>query len=152
VIGYVVRGGDMKSTWYATFLILGLGLSTSCGDDSDKGGDSDEEADVGPKTGALCDSSLTYDTDIKPLMTKYCISCHAKSVPVAQRNGAPTDHNFETQAGVLAETTHIDEEAGSGPNATNTMMPPPAFPNYPAPTTAERATLSKWIACQPASE
>jgi hypothetical protein len=160
----------MKSTWCTTFLILGLALSFGCGgddggtkhdpapsggasgdDDSDGGGD--DEGPVGPATGAVCDKALTYDKDIAPLMTKYCISCHATSVPVAQRNGAPTDHNFETQAGVLKETSHIDQEAGSGPKATNMTMPPPALASkYPAPTTPERAILAQWIACQPASD
>ena len=132
-------------------LLVTLGLSTAsaCGDDSsDK---DDDEAAVGPVTGSVCDPALTYAKDIQPLMTHYCISCHAKSVPMAQRHGAPTDHNFETEAGLAAEAVHADQEAGSGPKATNTKMPPvdtqPTL-NLPVPTVAERVTLSKWLACK----
>ena len=147
----------MKSTWSTTFLSLGLALSLGCGgDDSGKkdgaDGGGDDEGAVGPATGAVCNKALSYDKDIAPFMTKYCIACHATNVPVAQRNSAPTDHNFETQAGVLQEITHIDQEAGSGPKATNVTMPPPALSKYPAPATAERAMLAQWIACQPASD
>jgi uncharacterized membrane protein len=128
-------------------VVAGFSVVYGCGDDGDGDADSEEGGDVGKSTGAVCVATLTYTTDIAPLMTKYCTSCHAKSVTGAARMMAPADHNFETEAGILAEATHVDQEAGSGPNATNTAMPPPTSKG-PVPTTAERATLASWLACQ----
>jgi uncharacterized membrane protein len=125
----------------------GLPAMHGCGDDGDGDAESDEGEDLCKATGAVCVSTLTYAADVAPLMTKYCTTCHATSVPPAARMGAPTDHNFETEAGVLAEAEHVDHYAGSGPSATNTLMPPPAS-KLPAPTTEERAKISSWLACQ----
>lgn len=139
------------------FVTLGLALAVGCGSDSSKtstksdgGADEDEEA-VGPTTGSVCDPTVTYAKDIQPLMTHYCISCHAANVPAAKRYGAPLDHNFETEKGIADESVHADQDCGSGPKATNTRMPPAATLsslNLPVPTLAERQTLSKWFACQ----
>ena len=139
----------MKSTRFGALCMVVASFSAGygCGDDSDGDAHSEESEAVGKSTGAVCVSTLSYATDIAPLMTKYCTSCHAASVTGAARMGAPLDHNFETQAGILAEAHHVDQVAGSGPNATNTLMPPPAA-KLPVPTTAERATLSSWLACQ----
>lgn len=118
-----------------------------CGGDDDGDAESDEGPDLGKATGATCVSSLTYATDVAPLMTKYCTTCHAKSVTGTARRDAPADHNFETEAAVIEAAEHIDSNAGSGPSSTNTLMPPPAA-KLPAPTAAERAIISNWLACQ----
>jgi uncharacterized membrane protein len=104
------------------------------------------DEDLGKQTDTACPtgSTVTYPNDIEPFMTKYCVTCHAKSVPVSSRNGAPTDHNFETESGVLAEATHVDQEAGASASVTNTEMPPKGFP---APSVEERKKLSEWLAC-----
>jgi uncharacterized membrane protein len=138
----------MKSTrfWALCVVVASFSVLHGCGDDGGGGGSTEEE-DVGKSTGAVCVPTLTYTADIAPLMTKYCTSCHAASVTGAARMMAPPDHNFETEAGILEAAKHIDQVAGSGPNATNTAMPPPASKG-PVPTTAERATLSSWLACQ----
>ncbi|MDB4972609.1 MAG: hypothetical protein JWN48_950 [Myxococcaceae bacterium] len=141
----------MSLLHWGTVGVLSLGLlgTAACGDD---GKDSEEEAPVGPATGALCDSTLTYEKDIAPFMTKYCISCHdSKLTTAAQRMNSPSDHNFETEVGVRKELPHIDQEAGSGPKMTNMAMPVPSS-GFPLPTVAERQKLSAWIACQPASD
>ena len=135
------------------FLLVTLGLyaASACGDDSSGAKKDDDETPSGPVTGSVCDPALTYAKDIQPLMTHYCISCHAKSVPAAQRHGAPTDHNFETEEGIAEEAVHADEDSGSGPKVTNTKMPPvDTLPqlNLPVPTVAERVTMSKWFACK----
>lgn len=121
-------------------LALGLSLSLwACGGDSD--------SSKGPQaSGAVCstDSKLTYEDDIKPIADKYCITCHATSVMGDARHDAPADHNFETEAGIIKEAHHVDMEAASGPDATNTSMPPAG---YPAPSKAERAKLGEWLAC-----
>jgi hypothetical protein len=56
---------------------------------------------------------------------------------------APAEHNFDTLAELDLLADHVDQKAGSGPNATNIAMPP----NDPKPTTPERQKLSEWIAC-----
>ena len=140
----------MKSTrfWALCMVVAGsFSVVYGCGDDGDGDADSEESGALGKATGAVCVSTLTYTADIAPLMTKYCTACHAKSVTGAARMSAPIDHNFDTEAGILAEAHHVDLAAGSGPNATNTAMPPPAA-QLPVPTTPERATLSSWLACQ----
>ncbi|HVZ36186.1 MAG TPA: hypothetical protein VG963_27350 [Polyangiaceae bacterium] len=121
-----------------------LGLAACGGDDQDD--DSDESAEVGPPSGATCpaDSMVSYDSDIKAFMMSYCTKCHATNVPAAQRNGAPSDHNFDTELGIINEATHIDEAAAAGPTITNTMMPPKG---YPAPSVAERQKLGEYLAC-----
>jgi uncharacterized membrane protein len=105
--------------------------------------------DLGKSTETACPtgSTVTYQDDIAPFMASYCTRCHATSVPVSARNGAPTDHNFETEAGVLAEADHVDQEAGASATVTNTEMPPKG---YPAPSVAERQKLSEWLACNAA--
>jgi len=130
--------------WKTWMLVLGL-VAACGGDDKDADGESDEGGDVGLKTGAICDTALTYQ-DVQPIFQQYCVTCHDSAKTGAARNKAPTDHNFDTQDGVLDATKHIDEQAGSGPLATNTAMP---IEGYPAPSKEQRETLSKWIACQP---
>jgi uncharacterized membrane protein len=100
---------------------------------------------AGPDTGAKCpnNSTLTYDNFGKKFMQDYCLRCHSQSLNGAARMGAPSDHNFDSLANIQAMAMHIDAKAGSGPNATNTAMPP----SNPKPTAAERTRLSEWIAC-----
>jgi hypothetical protein len=114
--------------------------------ESDANAESDESgAMVGPATGATCptDSALTYESFAKKFMSDYCLRCHSTAVSSAARMMAPGDHNFDTYADVDVFAAHIDQLAGSGPTATNTMMPPSA----PFPSDEERKKLSEWIAC-----
>ncbi|MDB4976077.1 MAG: uncharacterized protein JWN48_4418 [Myxococcaceae bacterium] len=107
--------------------------------------------EAGQSTQTACPdaSTLTYEADIAPIMAKYCVSCHASTVPGAQRHGAPTDHNFDTELGILEEAEHVDSNAGSSGTVTNTEMPPRG---YPAPTVEERMKLSQWLACEVPAE
>jgi hypothetical protein len=59
--------------------------------------------------------------------------------------------------GVLEIPDHIDQWAGSGPAATNTLMPPGQCPSTPGgplnracpqPTEQQRKDLSVWLACE----
>jgi uncharacterized membrane protein len=137
----------MKAYEYFAASVLALGL-LACGDDKkDSGGDSEDDEDVGVSTGALCPDSSppTYADDVKPIVDKYCTTCHATSVTGAARHDAPGDHNFETQAGLIEEAHHVDQAAAAGPDSTNTMMPPEG---YPAPSVAERKILGEWLACE----
>ena len=112
----------------------------------DHAGSGGHDRVIGPMTGTVCPdggSELTYENFGKKFMQDYCLSCH--SVDSQDRKGAPGDHNFDTLADVDLMKAHIDQYAGSGPDATNTMMPKAD----PKPTMAERQQLSEWLACGP---
>ena len=100
---------------------------------------------VGPVTGATCPqgSTLTYANFGKKFFSDYCLRCHSESVKGDARMMAPADHNFDQLSQIDLLSPHIDEKAGSGPSATNVMMPP----SDPKPTIEERQKLSEWIAC-----
>ena len=99
--------------------VVVLAFALACGSSGGGGG-----------TGATCPSGskLTYSNFGQAFMDNYCVGCHQK---------------FGSQAGVKADTSAIDSYAGSGPNSTNTSMPKSGT----APTDAERAQLSEWLAC-----
>jgi hypothetical protein len=87
----------------------------------------------------------TWDAFAKPFFDQYCVRCHSSTlVGPAARHDAPEFHDFDTQAGADRVLLHIDEQAGSGPAATNMLMPPDGA----RPTMAERATLAQWVACE----
>lgn len=99
-------------------------------------------------TGSSCPSgpaasTLTYANFGKAFFDGYCQRCHASAVTGAARNGAPTDHVFDTRTDIFTNKEHIDENAAAGPNAVNTAMPPSA----PTPSLAEREKLGEWLAC-----
>lgn len=116
----------------------------------------------GPEpTGAVCPDpdpgTLTYDSFGKSFMDRYCTWCHASGLPRAMRNGAPIYHDYDSLLGVLETIDHVDEEAGFGPDAENTLMPPDRCPttaggsldrSCPKPTDEERRQLSVWLACE----
>jgi cytochrome c5 len=89
-------------------------------------------------------STLTYASFGQTFMETYCTSCHSSTLTGSARNGATVDHDFDTQVGVLRVYDHIDETAGSGPNATNEEMP---RGDGPFPSLAEREMLAEWLAC-----
>jgi hypothetical protein len=112
---------------------------SSCGDDG-------AAAEPGGPTGAICptDSTLTYETFGRGFMEDYCTRCHSSALSGTARNGAPSDHNFDTLEGIQdTESEHIDEEAAGGPDRVNTSMPP----NAPRPSDEERKKLGEWLAC-----
>jgi hypothetical protein len=104
-----------------------------------------EESVFGPPTESVCPqtSTLTYQNFGKNFMTKYCTRCHSSELMGADRQGAPSFHDFDTLFGVKAVYDHIDETTAAGPAATNTGMPP----DSPAPSLEERKQLGEWIAC-----
>ena len=125
--------------WRAWVCVAAVAAGSACG------GDSGSEA-AGDLTQASCPdaSVVSYQADIQPFMASYCTKCHASTVPAAQRHGAPTDHNFDSELGVLTEAQHVDMEAGASGNVVNSAMPPSG---YPAPSVQERQKLSEWLAC-----
>lgn len=103
--------------------------------------------------------SLTWDNFGLEFMEKYCTWCHDSSLTRSKRNGAPLYHDFDTLLGVLKTPEHIDQQAGSGPDATNEFMPPDRCPSEKGgslnttcmkPTLMERKQLAEWIACEKA--
>lgn len=99
----------------------------------------------GTPSGAVCpeDSTLTWESFGQAFMATHCTRCHDSSLFGAARNGAPSDHNFDTAAAVREQLEHIDQQAAAGPDAVNTEMPL----GDPAPTEDERRQLGEWIAC-----
>ena len=112
-------------------------------------------------TGTECPSpdpmTLTYDNFGRDFMERYCNHCHDSSLTRSMRNGAPLYHDFDTLIGVKQVSNHIDEQAGSGPNASNDFMPPARCPSTKGgaidkdcaqPTEQERKDLALWLACE----
>lgn len=99
----------------------------------------------GSATGVTCppDSTLTADTFGTAFMGQYCTRCHATSLKGSARQGAPSDVNLDTLAGVRAEAQDIDAWSGASDTLTNAQMPP----SGPAPSVEERRKLSQWLAC-----
>src|SRR5215510_13116667 len=73
--------------------------------------------------------TLTWDSFGQAFMTQYCTMCHSSTLLHSQRNGAPLYHDFDTLRGVLEVLDHIDWNAGSGPAADNSIMPPAECPS-----------------------
>lgn len=101
--------------------------------------------------------TLTWDSFGKAFMTDFCTSCHSSALPHSQRNGAPLYHDLDTLTGVLVIVDHTDEQAGSGPAADNTLMPPDDCPTTPGgplnrscpkPSEQQRKDLAVWLACE----
>lgn len=103
------------------------------------------EDEEGTPSGAVCpdDSTLTWDSFGKSFTQTYCIRCHSTTLTGSARQGAPSDHNFDSAALVREELEHTDEQAAAGPDAINTAMPL----DSPKPTEAERRMLGEWLAC-----
>jgi hypothetical protein len=117
--------------------------------------------EVPTPTEAVCadpdTNPLTWDSFGQKFMADYCTHCHSSALVRSKRNGAPLFHDYDTLAGVLKIPDHIDEQAGSGPAATNTSMPPDRCPSSPGgpvdrdcakPSKDERAKLAEWLACE----
>lgn len=116
---------------------------------------------TGTPTEAVCPTpdpgTPTWEDFGMKFMADYCTDCHSSTLSHSQRNGAPLYHDFDTIDDVLNFPDHIDEQAGAGPAATNTEMPPKRCPSTPGgsldrdcpqPTQAEREKLSVWLACE----
>lgn len=106
----------------------------------------DQPLVFGPPTGAVCPptSTLTWESFGQGFMESYCTRCHSSELVGAQRHGAPSFHDVDTVYGVRAIREHIDETTAAGPDAVNTGMPEPG---YPQPTLEQRQLLGEWLAC-----
>src|SRR6187549_3900382 len=103
-----------------TSMALAVAALSSCGSDN-------EAAESGGPSGAVCptDSTLTYDNFGQAFVEDYCTRCHSSALTGAARNGAPSDHNFDTLDLIKdTEVEHLDEQAAGGPDRVNRIMPP----------------------------
>lgn len=90
------------------------------------------------------DSAITYANFGKQFVSDYCVRCHSTSLTGGARNGAPSDHNFDTLAAIRdVEVSHINSMAGVVDGEVREFMPP----SGPFPTAAERQQLAEWLAC-----
>ena len=136
----------------ASLCFVCIPVLSACGDDaSDEHDDHDdaheEGEELGDPTGATCPTdagTLTYEDFGKPFMEEFCTRCHSSELEGAARNGAPAEHDFDTEAGILLVAEHIDQMAASGPDATNTKMPESGV----KPSMAQREMLGQWLACE----
>lgn len=133
-----------------SLLLCSLALGIACGSDDqneDDGADHDPAAADDP-SGATCpeDSALTYESFGKAFLDEYCTSCHSSVLVGTERNGASSDHNFDTIQGVRAVSReHIDAWAAAGPSSMNEFMPPEDADLFPS--EQERRDLGEWLAC-----
>ena len=112
--------------------------------------DEHEDENEGVPTQSTCPtgSTLTYESFGRAFMEAYCTRCHSSTRTGLAREGAPTGHDFDSLAGILAVAEHIDQHAAAGPAGTNTEMPP----SDPKPTQEEREQLGEWLACEQARQ
>jgi cytochrome c5 len=138
----------MRRTLVALTLLL-----AACGDPRPLAGPDGGNVQVGPPTGttaAQCAApplnGLTYSNFGQSFFGSFCTRCHATSVIGIDRNGAPTDHNFDSLAGVQLWRDQIDQVAAMNPTGSqkNTTMPL----NAPLPPDPERQKLACWIATE----
>ncbi|WP_224244577.1 c-type cytochrome [Hyalangium gracile] len=135
---------------FALVAVLCLGHSDDggCGggDSTDEHEHEHEHEHGGTPTGATCPTSNppTAQNFGTAFMQTYCMSCHSASVAGAARQGAPANINFDTLEEVRTNSAHIDAHTASGPNATNSDMPPSSRAQ---PTQQERVRLGQWLAC-----
>lgn len=132
-----VRGWRLRRTCGALVLASQLALVGCSGGDPPVFGD---------PTGSVCPpegTALTYENFAKPFAEKYCTRCHHSDLVGAQRQGAPSFHDFDTLCGIAAVSDHIDETTAAGPASINEGMPNEGV----KPSEAERRQLGEWIAC-----
>ncbi len=99
--------------------LLCTGIATGCTQAEEHG------AHPGEPSGATCpeDSLLSYENFGKDFMDEYCVGCHSTSLSGASRNGAPSDHNFDSLAAIReVEVEHIDMLAAGGHHHINTEI------------------------------
>jgi len=124
--------------------LLALLLATACSPTG--AGAADESQKWGQPSGAACpeNSTLDYENFGRAFMTAYCVRCHSSSLAGSARNGAPSDHDFDTLDTIQStHLEHIDADAAAGPLSINSTMPE----SGPKPSDEDRFRLGEWLAC-----
>jgi uncharacterized membrane protein len=114
----------MRVSFILGFLGLASILAAACG---------------GPSaSGAKCppNSMLTYDSFGKAFFTANCNRCHSATT----KGQSPL---YDDVTAIRANAKQIDEQAASGPDSTNEIMPDDGA----AVAKAEREKLGQWLAC-----
>jgi uncharacterized membrane protein len=127
----------MRSWLSALLVVAACGTDSMPRDDGEgSGSGSNEMIEVDPN---VCDTSyLDYDNFGAPFVINWCRGCHSSAVPVAMRQKAPADANFDNLEQVRMWSERIAfRAAGTVPN-----MPPAGGPSE-----EERALLAEWLAC-----
>jgi len=130
------RLGRSANAWWGVAL-CGTLLS-GCPEDASTG------TTNGLPTGASCDTAISYENDIAPLMRRYCTSCHSAQLAPEARHGAPSDHDFDSEVALLANPQHVIDYAGAGTLGINDAMPPAGWPE---PTLGDRHMLASYLTC-----
>ena len=127
-------------SWHSLALLLVIACGTEptpidTGGD-DEGSGSNEPIPVDPD---VCETSyLDYDNFGAPFVINWCRGCHSSAVPMAMRQKAPIDVNFDN----LDQVRTWGERIAA--RATGTM---PNMPPVGGPSREERTLLAEWLAC-----
>lgn len=123
----------------AALLLL---ASLGCGDPNQ--GDEPAVAPIeGLTSGATCPSNshLSYASFGQAFISSFCLRCHSETITTGRQ--APLDRNFDRLELIRPLARLIDQQAGAGPLATHSVMPPTA----PMPSLEQRQQLAEWLAC-----
>ena len=129
----------MRFACLASLIAAATLAVAACGGD-DEGGE---------PPGATCrvGSSLTYYNCAVGFFPTSATVGPARARGGPDRHGAPSDHNFDSLEGIMAEAEHIELEAAAGPDAVNAAMPPEDDAVNDVPGEEERFDLGEWLAC-----
>ncbi len=123
-------------SWLSLLLVAACGTEPMGEGGEGSGSGSNEPTPVDPDVCAT--SYLDYDNFGAPFVINWCRGCHSAAVPLAMRQKAPADANFDTLEQVRTWSDRIASRAtGTMPN-----MPPAG-----GPTEEERQLLAEWLAC-----
>ena len=86
--------------------------------------------------GSCPSDSETVWSDVEPIFTEHCISCHDSSLSGADRAGAPAGYNYDSPAAAAASPNWTWAEVTLG------HMPP----SEPL-AEADQQLIQEWLAC-----
>ena len=118
-------------SWNELVLCTALALA-ACGNDQAIGDD-------GPPAADECDTSyLRYNNFGAPFTLDWCRGCHSTAIPMAMRQKAPLDVNFDTIDDIRRwQHQMLVQATGTAPK-----MPPAGGPSGD-----ERVLLTEWLGC-----
>jgi uncharacterized membrane protein len=119
---------------------VSTGAAVETAADSSGGAAGDTEATVNSLDDRPCpdDSFLTWENFGAMYVLNYCTGCHSSGLPADQRQGAPTEVNFDDLSDVRTWAASIWLRSGDD----NETMPP-----FGIASADERHMLGEWLAC-----
>ncbi len=121
----------MIKRWTAMALVLLSAALAACGSSSNGG--SGGSGSCGATAQTCPATPPSYKTDVAPIISKYCTSCHAAG-------GEESDIPLDTYSGVSGRLDDITRDVQS-------CDMPPTDETSTLPTDTERDTILAWIAC-----